>query len=303
MDAIVGFCDFKGKEVIPVTYKTGLRFSGFTFCDGLWPAEVNGKTGYVNAKNEIVIAPAFYYANDFSNGFANVTINKDDETVALINKKGDIIITEGFKTILPFSKAGFAYAQTRKKNYVIINTKGKVLKTLGAMRICNNYTTPMIYKCGITIVQDTITEKFGGINEKGDIIIPLVYDGCGGEDDGIILFNSGGTKTKEDSWIEKTGGTWCMLDATGKVIFKNLQADKVDRFAEGMACITKNGLYGFINTKGEIVIEPQFTEKPGYFDGPLCRISGNDRPPFGETGTFSIGYINKLGKFVWEMQK
>jgi hypothetical protein len=43
--------------------------------------------------------------------------------------------------------------------------------------------------------------------------------------------------------------------------------DKVMPFSEGYAVVVVDDKYGFINTKGEIVIEPQFDYAKGFIDG------------------------------------
>ena len=105
-----------------------------------------------------------------------------------------------------------------------------------------------------------------------------------------------------------------------------------DGFKEGLALVleTHDGKYGFIDTTGEFVIEPQFDElSTGFYDG-LARVKVNGKTSFiDKSGNFvikdleygtsvfrdgfakvwsspdsngKVGYIDKTGIIVIEMQ-
>jgi len=57
----------------------------------------------------------------------------------------------------------------------------------------------------------------------------------------------------------------------------------------GLFPIILNGKWGYIDTTGKIVINPQFDEAWWFSEG-LARIKIGDR----------WGYIDKTGKYVWE---
>lgn len=48
-------------------------------------------------------------------------------------------------------------------------------------------------------------------------------------------------------------GVGYFTDAEGRLLFKK-QFEAVEPFFEGLAAVKKDGLYGYINTKGEMVI-------------------------------------------------
>lgn len=86
---LYGIIDSSGKEIKPATY---YRIGNFTD-DGVAVAEtsLNGKYGYIDKNGNVVIDFLYKYANEFNNGYAEVT--NIDDTRLLINKSGDVVMT------------------------------------------------------------------------------------------------------------------------------------------------------------------------------------------------------------------
>ncbi|MEJ1933162.1 WG repeat-containing protein, partial [Nostoc sp. NIES-2111] len=62
-------------------------------------------------------------------------------------------------------------------------------------------------------------------------------------------------------------------------------------FSEGLASVkTESGKWGFINRQGNIVIKPQFDEVSNFSFG-LARVRIGKK----------YGYIDKYGKYVWNL--
>lgn len=65
---------------------------------------------------------------------------------------------------------------------------------------------------------------------------------------------------------------------------------EADPFFEGLAAVQhENGLWGFINTKGEEVIPFKFRKKPGIFSQGLSRVVNENN---------KVGFINKNGELI-----
>lgn len=77
------------------------------------------------------------------------------------------------------------------------------------------------------------------------------------------------------------------IDKTGKEVIPKIYDDGAD-FSEGMAGVVINGKWGFIDTAGTIVIEPQF-EYVGKFSNELAKYTINSR---------DWGFIDKTGSIV-----
>lgn len=71
--------------------------------------------------------------------------------------------------------------------------------------------------------------------------------------------------------------------------------EQIENFSEGLAAFARrddfgNLRWGFINTKGEIVIPPTFSNQPGDFHCGLARVQPSDR-----SSGFSFAFIDKKG--------
>lgn len=65
-----GFVNLRtGELVIPCEYETT---GGFAFSEGLWPVKKNGKCGFINMSNQLVIPYTYDNAGDFHEGFSVV---------------------------------------------------------------------------------------------------------------------------------------------------------------------------------------------------------------------------------------
>lgn len=89
-----------------------------------------------------------------------------------------------------------------------------------------------------------------------------------------------------------------VVDQNGKAAFINMQGeykasglDTFDSFSEGYGRIVKDGLYGFVDRTGNVVIKPTWDEA-GSFHGGVARVLKNDK----------MGIINTDGQVVVEPQ-
>ncbi len=126
--------------------------------------------------------------------------------------------------------------------------------------------------------------KYGYINEKGEIVIPINFDRAFNFCDGLALVEinckqipSCGKNTNGQTFIGtiKSGGKWGVINTKGEYIARP-QYDYLSSFNRGIAIfeiggdLNKNmhecvlcdeyndGKYGAINTKGEVVVQPIF---------------------------------------------
>lgn len=88
------------------------------------------------------------------------------------------------------------------------------------------------------------------------------------------------------------------IDATGMKAF-DIPADvsAIEDFSEGLARIRRDGKYGYINNKGEIVIEPQFEDAQKAFKDGVARV----KELINIKGTEFVeryGFIDKTGKAI-----
>ncbi len=124
--------------------------------------------------------------------------------------------------------------------------------------------------------------KWGYINTAGKVAVDIKYDYV--------------TRFYEGFAFVKVKRKFLILDTPGNEIsIKHENVVDMKHFSDGLAIIiTKDKKYGFINTSGEVVIEPRFI-KAGYFKGGLAWVKPISR---------NVGhrYINKKGEFAFDTQ-
>ena len=81
-------------------------------------------------------------------------------------------------------------------------------------------------------------------------------------------------------------GLWGYINQEGKIVIKP-QFSPAEDFSEGLACVATGGQWGYINQEGKFVIKPQFGNANSFSEG-LAYAATRDKR----------GYINKEGKFV-----
>ncbi len=119
--------------------------------------------------------------------------------------------------------------------------------------------------------------KYGYVNIKGNLVIPLIYDSAGSFSDGLARVMKDGRRL--------------YIDKTGKEIFSTNYKWTYD-FSEGLVFVKNDkGEYGFLNKKGEIAIPFRKLENEydtyDFKEG-LSRVKRNGK----------YGFMDKTGKIV-----
>ncbi len=83
------------------------------------------------------------------------------------------------------------------------------------------------------------------------------------------------------------------MDSLGKMVLES-QFEGAGQFKHGLAPVKKNGLWGYINRKGEVVIPFQFKDAEPFSDDPiLAPVEDNN-----ELSEKNWGYIDQKGEWV-----
>lgn len=211
------------------------------------------KCWFINRKGKQVFNKTFGDACQFSNGYARVSNTKSAFFSFFIDKNGNEA------THLPHNGSIFING--------ISYTGRQLIDTLGNVLIDNisEWTG-----ASSEYLKVRRKKKWGFIDRKGTIVIDFQY-----EQD----------RKREFDKLKKINTD--SLDAIPKAVYRN-----VGFFSEGFASIQKDSLFGFINLKNEIVIEP-------IFKAVICFSEG-----FAGATLDGVkwGFINTEGKFVIEPQ-
>ena len=287
-----GFMDKTGEVIISAKY---IRVWYPEFSEGLAfvskKQSANGEFTWIcidTLGKKVFSLGRNYPEKSFSEGYAVIS---DYENYWFVNKSGKRVFSKKFKDACVFTN-GFARVSDEECGYsssYFIDKKGERAKHLPlGGSIFNNG----ISYCGWKLIDtlgnvliDSIHEwtgasyeflkvrrndKWGFIDRKGNIIIDFQYEQDRRREFDMVL------KLNTDS-----------LDALPKARYRN-----VGFFYEDLASIQKDSLFGFINLKNEMVIEPIF-KGVRYFSEGLAGATLDGK---------KWGFINKEGEFVIDPQ-
>jgi hypothetical protein len=191
-----------------------------------------------------------------------------------MDRSGKTVITPQFDGVFGFSE-GLAYVRVGTK-YGYINTKGVLVITpqfddampfrygRAAVKLC----------CGFWFPQKP-GDRYGFIDKDGKYI-------CSPD------FSWVGQFSGDLAPVRTAGGVIAFVNRSGKVVmsgkFDNLRPTG---FTAGLAPAASNGKWGFIDTTGKWVIDPQFENALDFADGPAPVMVGG-----------RWGYIDQKGTFV-----
>ena len=264
-----GCVDVDGNKVIPAEYE---GFAGFT--DGVCKVQktIDGKlkSGYIDAKNKTLVPliyttagifndgwgiikkdslylfidrngnlkePARKYdnLNDFKSGFALGVIkgqNNNPSTYYYINKDLKEQFSVSFKEAYAFWDE--VAIVKRDKAYELMNKKGEVFKSLGAVDFLKFSVD------GMLAIREN--KKWGYANSRGDIVISPRYDSCD-------VFKFGYAKVMKDK-------KWGIIDKAGNEIIE----PKYENIIPG-----ENGLFiyfdkfwGVMDKTGKVLVQPNY---------------------------------------------
>ena len=162
---------------------------------------------------------------------------------------------------------------------VLKNNKYGYVKN-GQMVIKANYDYASEFSEGLARVGKN--GKYGFVNEKGKVIIPIRYVAASNFNYGLA--------------VVKTIDNKCFfIDKTGKPFNENVYHD-AKSFSEGLAAVQDQYYkYGFINTKGEVVIPQEYSVVSWFKEG-IAAVGKS------EGGKTLYAYIDKNGNKLTDFE-
>ena len=298
LDGKWGFVNSSGEIVIEPQYRKAYSFSE----EGLAVVlSIEGEWKYINKNNEplnVEIQGVGADRKGFNDGLAVIIFGRKK---GVINTKGEIVFTPEYDFIHPFSE-GFSVAEKGKEFY-ILSKDGSAKKVEVDLLTMNRFSN------GLAPIRGK-NKKFGFMNTKGEVVIKPQFISVGhftaqlawARDDSkkAGLINQKGewvveAKYEYAKFMDAETGLMRVRDESG---WKFVDVNGVEIKAEGAVAYGDfhNGLawarnsmreVGFINVKGEWVIEPSFQSARHFSDG-YCAVKVIDE----------WGFINKKGEWV-----
>ena len=240
-----GLFNSEGKEIIPISY----HWIYTDKIDDNIPivAELDGKEGYINTKNEWVIPPTYRDAFAFRQGLAKVREVRD---YIYINLKGEPVIQDFDADVIEPSDNTYIVGVRKECKYMVYDLNGNLLDTYDGF--INNWSGNGIFgvkKGG----------KWGYIDGYGKVIIPLEYEE-------VRNFSEGLAAVRKD-------GKWGYINPKNEIVIPIEFTNKeVGSFKNGGAEYYTDRGAGLINLKGEIIAEPKY-DSIEYVNGNIAIVS------------------------------
>ncbi|MDY0139767.1 MAG: WG repeat-containing protein [Candidatus Izemoplasmatales bacterium] len=162
-----------------------------------------------------------------------------------------------------------------------------------------------LFSSGLLAVE--LDDKWGYVDENGDVAIELVYDNAGAFygksaivelNNEMKLINNKGENLLDKSYEklfrdENTGNIfyfsnerWGLMDETGEILTDALY-EEVNEFQDSRALVMSGDKYGFIDQKGKNVVSLKYDDGRTFSNG-LASVKNNEK----------WGYIDEDGEIV-----
>ena len=292
----IGFINKSGDIVIKPKFNDIGYFGGKGFHEGLCRASYRRRYGFINKEGEFVIPPIYTNVQHYNEGVAAVL---QEDKVSYITQSGDKAFEREFSTYSPFDRfslfAGdfheglanaFIYTHEKLVCGFIDKTGEFVIKPefdwlgnqyrffsdgvaiirnddnrhYGILDREGNYFenrrfdySDRYFEKGIDGIRFRYGRKFGLIDKKANIIVEPIYE--------EIRYYT------ENYLLVKLDGRWKLIDRLDNRIQDYPDVEFMSKFIDGLALVSYNKLFGFIDITGQFVIEPTLTNAQRFSDG------------------------------------
>lgn len=260
-----GLIDKKGNKIIPCEYGGLLP----AFSEGLTVLNKDGKYGYLDHSGKTIVEFEYEVARPFHDGLAVVRKNGK---WGVIDKKAKVVLEPKYDYIFEYSE-GLAMVKEGDK-LGFIDTQGRLAIPLQYEIF--EYSIPGHYfSKGLAAVQKD--GKVGYINKKGEVVIDFEYDAA---------YPFGDTGLAQVVKNDKFG----YIDKTGKIVipleykwgyFPYMVNHK---FSDGRLAYytivdtaTQKKLYGFMDPKGNILLNPKYDFANDFSEGLSVVVKDNKK--------------------------
>lgn len=215
----------------------------------LFPIEIKGKWGYMDSLGKMQIPAQYDYADDFSEDFAVVALNR---MPCIIDLQAKRVVDTGLYQYIGRVSEGLAAVTDYQWKRFYVNTRGAVVITLPAevyearpfnngVAVVSKATDIHETKFGRDIA--TFGYLFGYIDNTGKMLTGFIYDDADDMQSGLSRM--------------KKGTKFGLVNTKGEEVIKP-QYNNIGIFSEGFAVVDAGGSYGAINDKAEEIIKPKF---------------------------------------------
>lgn len=270
-----GFWDKSGKEIIPPKYEAANIFT-----QGLAAVKQEGRFGYIDTHDQLIIDFQFEDAKPFSEDLAAVKLG---EKWGFIDMKGELVVQPVFDRVANFQH-GFSVVFHKSGEYEMEEDGDVYIEEYGKYGLIDRdgvlvqdiiFDQIDSFQEGFAKIQ--LDRKEGFLGPDGQIAIPIEYDQVKVFSEGLAAvgnymmrespYDFGYTQVQIDSLEEEVAKLTEEIMKTGD--FNDLlNHPTYQAFSQAnMQKPSEKLTYGYINTKGETVIDLQYDEADPFMNG------------------------------------
>lgn len=256
-------------------YYTKLEASG----EGMFGFEKDGKFGYIDKNEKVVIPPIYSYENSYSgiplfnHGYVKI---KQNGKYGALDKTGKVAIPFDYESLYFLSHGNVASVSNNsdgKNIYGIVNMQNKVIVPIEYEQ----------FQIDSNLVAYKQNGKWGLMDIAGKKILPAEYDALT-------------PYAKDKVVLAKKGTQYGYIDLTGKWLFEKPASVYILYGSHyGMINCVVNSKYGFLDLKGNEVIITHYDYADQFESNGLAK-AGNKKP--GSYYVYQYGFVDKSGKEV-----
>jgi len=249
-------------------YITQFKGNYFTLYrnDGYAVIDLNGKTITSGIK-----APVIGFSREFSL-YKGVFFADNANDIILKNISGQTLGVGKYMEIVPFTTDNtVARVRTPLSSWIVayIDTAGREIVRFDVKKYLS-ITDPLAkmgaftfvslqdflpFSEGLTPIKSRVKEKYGFINKKLQLVIPVSFKQANPFSEGLAA-------------VENDEGNWGFINTTGTLVIPYSYSRRPSRFISGLAKVeNKEGRRGFINKMNKVVIAPRYTYATSFYKG------------------------------------
>ncbi len=221
----------------------------YDFHESMAIVSLNNKYGCINEKGEEIIPLKYENINNFHEGVAACKLNAK---CGFLDKTGHEVIPVQYSYVSDFSEGTARVSEGYSKNYIIDKT-GKELFPIDQYSEVKN--------CEYGLFKVKKSGKWGCLSKTGEVVIEIKYDN-------LLIMQEGFVSVQLD---EKWGGIDNNYQLTIPILYGNAMS-----FREGLAAVKLDEKWGFIDKTGKTIIPFQYDEWWGGFKDNIATVKLNE---------------------------
>jgi hypothetical protein len=281
-----GFCLPNGTEIIPPQYNKAEDFSEGLALVATGDIYKGYRYGFVNKKGIMQVTPQYKYGKSFSQGLAPVATA--DKEWKFIDPQGTVKIAGPFLDADIFSEGLASVSVPHDLGSGVMSFKKGYIDLTGKMVIQPAYNYVMPFRNGFAVA--SVSESTNGSYKSYQVLIDKTGKRITNQEFVTIYhLPSDGlypVKISGSSGLNSEKDVWGVVDTKGQLHAARFNAQPY--FSEGLASFRSDGLQGFMDKNGTVVVKPIYKTALNFHEG-LAAVLTTD-------GLW--GYINKKGEVV-----